>query len=40
MHLAHVTGWGHAELMGMAVAELAYWCGEALDYWAQINTVE
>lgn len=32
MHLAHITGWGHGELMAMAAGELACWCQEALAY--------
>lgn len=32
MHLAHITGWGHGELMAMPAGELACWCQEALAY--------
>ena len=32
MHLAHMTGWGHGELMAMPAGELARWCQEALAY--------
>jgi hypothetical protein len=37
MHLAHVTGWSHAELMAMAVSELAFWAREAVGYWNDLH---
>lgn len=37
MHLAHVTGWSHAELMGMSARELAFWAAEAVGYWNDLH---
>jgi hypothetical protein len=37
MHLAHVTGWSHAELMAMPIGELAEWCAESVRYWNDIH---
>lgn len=37
MHLAHVTGWSHAELMTMAVSELSFWTREAVCYWNDLH---
>ncbi|MGK0673314.1 MAG: hypothetical protein ABWU16_01470 [Halothiobacillaceae bacterium] len=37
IHLAHVTGWGHGELMAMPIRDLADWCEDAVRYWNRIN---
>jgi hypothetical protein len=40
IHLSHVTGWGHGEIMAMPITELADWCREAVDYWNLINAAD
>lgn len=37
MFLAHFTGWGHGEIMEMALADLYFWVNEAYKLNNEMN---
>lgn len=37
MHLIATTGWTAAEVDAMPAAELAFWCGQAVEYHNHLN---